>query len=147
MSRQVLSSYRRDDFAEPEGFLVQLGMVLERYPDDVIRFATSPLTGIQRKCKFPPSIAEIVEECDKEVARTEMIKRYGPPIDVGRERELKHQHWATVFVASNTPPYADMVAKASDPKTDYREFYYDTEKGGIWVVCEWLPKAKMLGRR
>lgn len=70
MARQVLSSYRRDDFADPEGYLVQLGMVLERYADAVISAATSPLTGIQRACKFPPTIAEFVEFCDE-------IKRRG----------------------------------------------------------------------
>jgi hypothetical protein len=44
--------------------LVQLGLVLEQYDDAVIRWVTSPLTGIQRQCKFPPSIAEVVEACD-----------------------------------------------------------------------------------
>jgi hypothetical protein len=61
----VLSSYRRDDFAEPDGYAVQLAMVLERYPDETVREATSPITGIQRTCKFPPSIAELVEFCDE----------------------------------------------------------------------------------
>jgi hypothetical protein len=61
----VLSSYRRDDFADPDSFAVQLAMVLERYPDSVVTEATSPLTGIQRACKFPPSIAEVVEFCDE----------------------------------------------------------------------------------
>lgn len=65
LARQVLGSYRRDDFADPESFLLQLGMVLERYDDVVIREATSPITGIQRTCKFPPSIAEVVEFCDE----------------------------------------------------------------------------------
>ena len=69
MARQVLSSYRRDDFADPEGYLVQLGMVLERYSDEVIAEATSPLTGIQRTCKFPPTIAEFVDFCG-ELTRT-----------------------------------------------------------------------------
>jgi hypothetical protein len=40
-------------------------MVLERYPDPIIREATNPLTGIQRTCKFPPSIAEMVEFIDE----------------------------------------------------------------------------------
>ena len=62
----VFAAYRRDDFADPETFVVQLGMILERYDDEVIERVTSPLTGIQRKCKFPPSIAEIVKACDAE---------------------------------------------------------------------------------
>lgn len=61
----VFGSYRKDDFADPDSFRVQLGMVLERYSDDIIRSVTSPITGIQRKCKFPPSIAEVVEFADE----------------------------------------------------------------------------------
>jgi hypothetical protein len=61
----VLSSYRRDDFANPDGYAVQLAMVLERYPDEIVREATSPITGIQRTCKFPPSLAEFVQFCDE----------------------------------------------------------------------------------
>jgi len=36
-------------------------MVLERCDDLTIDAVTSPVTGIQRTCKFPPSIAEFVE--------------------------------------------------------------------------------------
>lgn len=62
----LFGAYRRDEFADPESFVRQVGMVLERYDDEVIEHITSPLTGVQRKCKFPPSIAEIVEACDAE---------------------------------------------------------------------------------
>lgn len=65
-ARLVFACYRSDQFADPENFIVQLGMILERYDDHVIERVTNPLTGIQRKCKFPPSIAEIVEACDAE---------------------------------------------------------------------------------
>src|SRR5258708_9432398 len=74
LARQILSCYRRDDFADPENYLIQLGMILERYPDDIIREVTSPVTGIQRTCKFPPSIAEVVEFCDNAAGRAERIK-------------------------------------------------------------------------
>lgn len=47
-------------------FITQLGTILERYSDAVVERVTSPLTGIQARCKFPPSIAEVVEACDAE---------------------------------------------------------------------------------
>jgi hypothetical protein len=72
----VFGSYRRDDFAEPDGFLLQLGMVLERYDDKTIETVTSPLTGIQRECKFPPSIAEFVEFCDEVRRRSTFEARW-----------------------------------------------------------------------
>jgi hypothetical protein len=63
--RMLFSSYRLDQFPDPEAFMAQIGTVLEQYDPQVVSIATSPLTGIQRKCKFPPSIAEVVEFCDQ----------------------------------------------------------------------------------
>lgn len=63
-ARMVFGAYRRDDFADPDSFLVQLGMVLERYSDKIIEEVTDPRTGIQRHCTFPPSIAEFSQFCE-----------------------------------------------------------------------------------
>lgn len=51
-------------------------MVLERYDDVVIRAVISPITGIQRTCKFPPSIAEFVEFIDEHVRRSTFTATY-----------------------------------------------------------------------
>jgi hypothetical protein len=61
----LFSSYRLDSYPDPEAFMAQIGTVLEQYDPQVVSIATSPLTGIQRKCKFPPSIAEVVEFCEE----------------------------------------------------------------------------------
>src|SRR5262249_19875432 len=61
----VFGSYRRDDFADPENFLLQLGMVLERYDDKIIETVTSPLCGIQRECKFPPRLPSLLSSATK----------------------------------------------------------------------------------
>lgn len=134
LSLQVLSSYRRDDFANPDGFLVQLGMVLERYPDAVIRDVTSPVTGIQRRCKFPPSIAEIVEACDAEVGRAERIRRMGPPI-APRPVEYVKRHRANVWVPIFAPQYAAMLARSQT--ADPMDFRFE-ERPGIWVAFTWF---------
>jgi hypothetical protein len=71
--QMLFSSYRLDQYPDPKAFTAQIGMVLEQYDPQVVAIATSPLTGIQRVCKFPPSIAELVEFCDKtrsEIAET-----------------------------------------------------------------------------
>jgi hypothetical protein len=70
----ILSSYRKDQFADPDGFLAQLGVILAEYPDEVIKHVSHPLTGIQRTCKFPPSLAEIVEACNAK--RGEIYNNY-----------------------------------------------------------------------
>jgi hypothetical protein len=72
----ILGSYRKDDFADPDSYLIQLGTVLERYDDVVIRAVTSPTTGIQRTCKFPPSIAEFVEFVDEHIRRSTFATNY-----------------------------------------------------------------------
>lgn len=60
----LFSAYRKDDYADPDGFLVQLGSVLETYPEWVVKQVTDPRTGIQRTAKFPPSIAEVTSACE-----------------------------------------------------------------------------------
>jgi hypothetical protein len=85
---QIFGSYRKDDFADPDSYLVQLGMVLERYDDATIRAVTSPVTGIQRSCKFPPSIAEFVEFIDEHIRRASFAQSYDAhSADQLRERE------------------------------------------------------------
>lgn len=64
----LLSAYRRDDYADPEKFVAQLGVVLSGYDADVVEYVTDPRTGIQRTNKWPPSIQEVVEACDKRIA-------------------------------------------------------------------------------
>lgn len=75
-AKVLFSAYRRDEFADPEGFVAQLGVVLQQYHENVIMHVTGPLTGLQRRCKQPPSIAEVVADCDAETARLEKIKRF-----------------------------------------------------------------------
>lgn len=129
LSRQVFSAYRRDEFADPEGFLVQLGMVLERYTDEVIREITSPLTGIQRKSKFPPSIAEIVEFCDDDVARRERIKRYNS-MNTARYEPRAPKHSGNLLVLPGAPGYdlmVEMARRGDNPNL----FRFDEH--GVWV--------------
>jgi len=61
----LFCAYRKDDYADPGGFVVQLGTVLEGYPEWVVARVTDPRTGIQSKQKFPPSIAEVVSACEE----------------------------------------------------------------------------------
>lgn len=73
--RRILSAYRRDDYADPDSFNSQLGVILERYPPCVVEHISHPLTGIQRKSVFPPSIAEIVKACDDRLAYEIALER------------------------------------------------------------------------
>ena len=72
----VFAAYRKDDYADPSTFLVQLVAVLERYDDPTVKEATNPITGIQRHSKFPPTIAEVAAFCDESVRRSTYASQY-----------------------------------------------------------------------
>src|SRR5450631_2209684 len=73
--RILFSAFRSDQYSDPEGYLASLGIVLEQYPDDVILYITDPRTGVQRACKWPPTISEIVEACDRRMQDQARVKR------------------------------------------------------------------------
>lgn len=137
-AKMLFSAYRRDDFADPELFIAQLGMVFEGYPDEVIVTVTSPRTGIQRRIKFPPSIAEVVEACDAETVAMDTRRRYAampsrpaytrlpvPPDDRPGRR-------ANLFVSMDAPQYQAAYEWAMG-NTDAADWRWDKERGGIWV--------------
>ena len=80
--RIIFSAYRADQYSDPEGYMASLGAVLEQYEDKVIVYVTDPRSGVQRGCKWPPTIAEIVSACDAHaahLARLEGFKNWGKP--------------------------------------------------------------------
>jgi len=95
---------------------------LEQYPNDVIVWVTDPRTGVQRSCKWPPTIAEIVEACDQRMqdkARLTRLQTWGkrneaPMLEAPREErpsmeELKAKYgenWglAEAPMAAKPPP-------------------------------------------
>jgi hypothetical protein len=57
-----------------------LGLVLMQYPNEVITYITDPRTGVQRRCKWPPTIAEIVGACDQHqdyLLKCERLRNWG----------------------------------------------------------------------
>lgn len=72
----LMSAYRRDDYENPEMFVQQVRMNLQRYPMAIVEFVTDPTTGVQTRCKWPPALAEIVEACEAEYIYQEKLARY-----------------------------------------------------------------------
>ena len=52
--RMLFGSYRADQYPDPEGFMVSLGMVLEQYSDEIVVYVTDPRTGVQRPGRRRP---------------------------------------------------------------------------------------------
>lgn len=63
----LMSAYRKADYHDPEGFIATLGAILEGYDPEIVEYVTDPKTGIQRRSKWPPSPAEVIEACTAEV--------------------------------------------------------------------------------
>lgn len=81
-TRIIFSGYRKDQFSDPEGYSDSLEMVLGQYPDDVILAITDPRTGVQSRCKWPPTIAEIIEAANGQMqdrARRIRLENWGKP--------------------------------------------------------------------
>jgi hypothetical protein len=72
----LFSAYRLDQYSDPEGFKTNIGLVLEQYPIDTIKFVTDPGTGIQRRCTFPPSVKEVVDACDSHLNHLANVDRF-----------------------------------------------------------------------
>jgi hypothetical protein len=102
----LFSAYRKDDYHDPEGFLAQLGAILERYPPAVVEYVTDPMTGIQRRQTFPPSIAEVVSACEAEVIHREKISRYRsmpPPVSLPRAQFSAIDSYEAMFAKHGRP--------------------------------------------
>jgi hypothetical protein len=79
----LMSAYRKADYHNPAGFIATIGAILEQYDQAIVEYVTDPRTGIQRRLKWPPSPAEVVEACDAEIIHREKISRYSsmpPPL-------------------------------------------------------------------
>lgn len=69
-------AYPKSDYDEPEGALASYIEVLSGYSDVIVAHVTSNKTGVQRRSKFPPRVAELVEACDQAAQAIERRKRY-----------------------------------------------------------------------
>lgn len=122
--------------------MAQLGVVLEDYPDEVIIAVTSPRTGLQRRIKFPPTIAEVVEACQAEMVAMEARMRYAAmpkPVFhrpyVPLPKDDRPGRRANLFVPLDAPQYQAAYEWVMG-QADEADWRWDKERGGLWV--NWL---------
>lgn len=137
-ARMIFSSYRRDDYADPDSFLAQLTVVLGSYQDSVVTYASDPLTGIQRRSKFPPTIAEVSEFCDDRQAISERMRHYATlPQYVPDLRPRPKYHVANLRVPITAPCYPAMKTLAEkNPDLVRRD-----DDGVLMVPLSWMDTA------
>jgi hypothetical protein len=138
-ARILFSAFRQDQYADPESYAVSVGMVLEQYPNDVIIYITDPRTGVQRHCKWPPTIAEIIEACDKRMQHAAKMRQgkkheplaLGPPNEARpTSEELKAKYgdnWGIAQEPKKEPQKA--------PSWEFIASYYQANPGRIKALA------------
>ena len=157
-ARQIFSCYRRDDAADPDGYVASVAAVLSEYPPDIVDLVSDPRTGIGRRSKFLPNTADISEDCDKITNRL-AADRVNAEFQKRRAATPKYIPvviWApNLFVPAEVMDYDKMVERA---KTENPERYRyekahlcvdNVKRDGLWVPVSWWEdrggKTKKMG--
>lgn len=82
----MLGCFRKGDAADPAVFTTAVASVLSGYPEGVVMAVTSPVSGIPAKLKWLPSIAEVREACEAEMAH--ILREEQRKADLARSRAL-----------------------------------------------------------
>ena len=65
---RLVGCYPSGKPSDPESYLAALVAVLAEFPSEIVEQVTDPAQGIVRKVKFMPTIAEVFDACDAEMA-------------------------------------------------------------------------------
>lgn len=68
-----MGAYRRDAFDNPAIFVSSVTQLLETFPECVIESVTSPKSGLQTECTWPPGLAEIRARCERSLRQYSSI--------------------------------------------------------------------------
>lgn len=75
-ARRLFSRYPASDYDNPKEALAAMVTVLSDFSLGIVRFVTSDETGLQRRCTFPPRMAEIVAACNEAAATIDRMNRF-----------------------------------------------------------------------
>lgn len=110
-ARVLFLAYPSTDYDDPTTAAASYARILEDFSPFVVKHVTDPKTGLQRTCKFPPRISELVSRCeyvrDKiEIltpSRIDWLKR--DRARIAREREQQR------LIDANRPTHEELKAK------------------------------------
>jgi hypothetical protein len=61
---QLFGCYRKGDANDPDVYTVAVAAIFAEYPPEIVDYVCDPRTGLPRRLKWLPTIAEIAEACD-----------------------------------------------------------------------------------
>lgn len=121
----MLGCFRRDDALDPETFSAAVAATLAEFPESVVRHVTNPVRGLPGKLKWLPSVAEVREACEAEMA------------PIRREQERRARYDATQrLIAAPRPEQQPREHRAS------REELQAKCGGDSWGIDRGKAEAK-----
>lgn len=83
----MAACYRMTDAMHPEMYCASMAGVLSEYSADIIEKVTDPRTGVPRRLKWLPSVAEVVEACEHERGLKEALEAREETKQAAKARE------------------------------------------------------------
>lgn len=118
--------------------MTQLGVVLCNFPEEVVVYVTSPMTGLQRRSKWPPTLSEVIDACEQHQDHLAKLRKPRPTFQERLPEPLLRQrpqgYMAQVFVPDGHPRYASLCERAEKSDPIWWKFGHSSEGvAGIWV--------------
>lgn len=89
-AKKLTSAWPHARPPDPDGYAASLAAVLAGYPLGVVEECCDPRTGLARSREFPPTVAAVVEWCDRRVKHHRGMVKWGERIRP--EAEFSDEH-------------------------------------------------------
>jgi len=102
----IMRFYPRNEVQNPIEYASGMSSVMGEYPSGVVDIVSDPRTGIVRRQKFIPRIAEIAEACDKEMKRRKALRLNAAYVMWWRHRSSADDHFTLQLMMQRIGPKA-----------------------------------------
>jgi hypothetical protein len=106
----IMRFYPKNDAQDPEAYMLAMAAIMSEYPRGVLDLIKDPRTGIARRLKFLPRLAEIAEACDYEMERRKALR-----LNAGYVMWHRHRSSDRDYVC-----HQEMMTRAGVPKPSER---------------------------
>ena len=77
-AKRLIGQWPHAKPADPDMYALSLSAVLSQYPFGIVEEACDPRRGLAREREFPPTVAALVEFCDRRLAHHRAMAQYRP---------------------------------------------------------------------